>query len=63
METILMKRKVQAGGAAGAATVILVWAAGAAGLDVPPEVASAFTTLIAAAAGWLTPEGVVRSPK
>jgi hypothetical protein len=62
MEAIV-SRKVQAGGAAGALTVILVWAAGTAGLDVPAEVASAFTTLIAAAAGWLIPEPKnVRAP-
>lgn len=51
-----MKRKVQAGGLAGALTVILVWAAGAAGLEVPPEVASSFTTLLAVAVGWAVPE-------
>ena len=38
-----------AGGTAGAFTVIVVWAAGQFGVDVPPEVASAFTTLVAAA--------------
>lgn len=48
--------KVQAAGAAGAVTVILVWIVGLLGVDIPPEVASAFTTLIAAAAGWLTPQ-------
>lgn len=45
--------KVAAAGAAGAVTIMLVWAAGLAGLDVPPEVASAFTVLISFAAGWL----------
>lgn len=40
-------QKAQAGGAAGAFTVILVWACGEVGLDIPPEVASAFTTLVA----------------
>lgn len=45
--------KVKAGGVAGAATVLLVWAAGQAGVDVPPEVASAVTVLLSAAAGWV----------
>ena len=34
-------------GAAGALTVILVWVAGLAELVVPPEVGSAFTTIVA----------------
>jgi hypothetical protein len=37
--------KIQAAGAAGAVTVVLVWGAGLAGLDV--------TVLISSAAGWL----------
>lgn len=45
--------KVAAGGTAGAVTVVLVWALAQAGVELPPEVASAFTTLIAFAAGWL----------
>ena len=45
--------KVAAGGSAMGVTVILVWIAGMFGLEVPPEVASAFTALIGAAAGWL----------
>jgi hypothetical protein len=45
--------KVVAGGAAGAITVVLVWAAGFAGVEVPPEVASAVTVLISFAAGYL----------
>lgn len=44
--------KVQAAGAAGAASIVIVWLIGLAGADVPPEVASAFTTLLAAGAGW-----------
>lgn len=50
-----MDRKIQSAGAAGACTVVLVWVASLFGLDVPPEVASAVTTLLAVAAGWLTP--------
>jgi hypothetical protein len=53
MKGTAMQPKVQAAGAAGAATTVLVWAVGLAGLDVPPEVAAAVTTLIATAAGWL----------
>ena len=45
--------KVQAAGAAGAITILAVWVAGLFGLSVPPEAASAFTTLIATAAGYL----------
>lgn len=47
--------KVAAVGVAGAITLILVWVAGMAGLEVPPEVASAVTLLIAAGAGYFTP--------
>lgn len=47
------KPKVVAGGAAGAVTVVIVWVAGMFDVDVPPEVASAFTVLISFAAGYL----------
>ena len=47
------KPKVAASGIAGALTIVIVWAAGMAGVDVPPEVASAFTVIISFAAGWL----------
>jgi hypothetical protein len=48
---------------AGSMTVILVWAIGVAGLAVPPEVASAATTIIASvllAAGKRPPEAQAR---
>lgn len=45
--------KVWAGGAAGAASVILVYVAGLFGLAVPAEVASAFTVLLSFAAAYL----------
>ena len=45
--------KVAAAGVAGAFTVLVVYIVGLAGLDVPAEVASAFTTLIAFAAGYI----------
>lgn len=45
--------KVVAGGVAGAVTVLLVYAFGLAGVDVPAEVAAAVTTVISFAAGYL----------
>jgi len=45
--------KVAAGGIAGAVTILVVYIAGVLGLDVPPEVSSAFTTLVAFGAGYL----------
>ena len=41
--------------AAAAATTLIVWGAGLAGLDIPTEVQGALTTLIVFAAGWLVP--------
>jgi hypothetical protein len=38
---------------AGAVTILLVWGAGMAGLPVPAEVASAFTTVAAAIILWI----------
>ena len=46
--------KVAAAGIAGAVSVILVWLLNTvAGVDVPPEVAAAFTTVLAFGAGYL----------
>lgn len=45
--------KVVAGGIAGAVSIVIVWALGAGGVDVPPEVASAFTTIIAFFASYI----------
>ncbi len=45
--------KVAASGTAGAATIVLVWVLGQAGVSVPPEVAAAVTTLLSFAAGYL----------
>ena len=36
---------------------VLVWIAGEFGLDVPPEVATAFAALLITAAYWVVPEG------
>jgi threonine/homoserine/homoserine lactone efflux protein len=38
---------------AGAVTIVLIWVAGIAGLAVPAEVASAFTTVVAAVILWV----------
>jgi Flp pilus assembly protein TadB len=38
---------------AGALTILLVWAVGVAGLTMPAEVASAFTTIVAAIILWV----------
>ena len=46
--------KIQAAGAAGAVTIVLVWALAQAGVELPPEVASAITTIVATAAGYAT---------
>jgi hypothetical protein len=45
--------KVQAAGAAGAIATILVFVVSLFGLDIPPEVAAALTTLIATGAAYL----------
>ncbi|MEX5266793.1 hypothetical protein [Kocuria sp. CPCC 204721] len=50
---------------AGAATVVLVWLFGAAGVDVPPEVAAAFTVFLGGRGtllgGKLTPSNQTRT--
>ena len=51
--TLSPQPKVVAGGIAGAFTIVLVWVAGMLGVDVPAEVASAFTVLVSFAAGYL----------
>lgn len=45
--------KVKAASMAGAVSVLVVWAAAYGGVTIPPEVASAFTTLLAFVAGYL----------
>lgn len=51
-------RTVTTGSTAGAVTIIVVWAATAIWpqLVIPPEVASAFTLLVTAAAAWIVPD-------
>lgn len=48
--------KVTATGSTGAAGVLLVWMAGAFGLDLPPEVAAAAAVVLATAAGYFKTE-------
>lgn len=59
-------RKVTAAGVAGAATAIIVWILSAAfKVNIPPEIASAITVVLAVAAGYFIPPGandVVVSP-
>jgi hypothetical protein len=47
--------KVVAAGVTGALTVLLVWLAGLADIEVPPEVASAVTTILSFIAGYMAP--------
>lgn len=48
--------KVKAGGAAGAATILVVFIAGQLGLELSPEVAAAITTLITFVAAYFKRE-------
>jgi hypothetical protein len=45
--------KVAAAGVAGSFTIVLVYVAGLIGLDIPPEVASAVTAIVAFGAGYI----------
>ncbi len=47
--------KVATGALAGAVSVILVWIITKCGLDVPPEISSAFTTVISASSAYFAP--------
>ena len=49
----MVQKKVAAGGAAGAFTILLVWVLGELGVSVPAEAASAITTLVSFIAGYL----------
>lgn len=49
--------KISAAAAAGAVTVLLVWALGLVGVDVPTDVASAITLIVAVAAGYVRGQG------
>jgi hypothetical protein len=49
--------KIASAGVAGALTIVLMWVVSLFGVDVPAEVASAVTIIIAFAAGYIRPQG------
>lgn len=49
--------KLSAAGIAGAISVLCIWGLEQAGVSVPPEVASAITTVVAVAVGFLRSQG------
>lgn len=49
--------KIASAGIAGALTVVLMWVVSLFGVEVPAEVASAVTIIIAFAAGYVRPQG------
>ena len=49
--------KISAAAAAGAVTILLVWLCSLFGVDVPTDVASAITLIVAVAAGYLRGQG------
>ncbi len=51
----MLTPKVATGALAGAVSVIVVWIVNKFGVEVPPEIASAFTTVISAGAAWFAP--------
>lgn len=55
--TLKPTEKVQAGGYAGAASIVLLYIAGQLGADLTPEVAAAITLLIAGLGAWVKTEG------
>ena len=55
--TTKVPNKTAAAGVASPASVLVVWLAGEFGLEVPPEVAAAFVTLLTTLAYWATPAG------
>lgn len=50
---LLPTSKVAAGGASGAAAIVIVWFTGLCGLDVPGEVGAAFAVLLSTAGAYL----------
>lgn len=50
-----METKLTAGGVGGAAALILVWAAGQFGVDLPQPVANAIVVVSVFAVGWVVP--------
>jgi hypothetical protein len=52
---LVPEKKVTAAAVAGAIATILVWILHVAGVDMPPEVSAALTTVLAAVAGYMAP--------
>lgn len=52
--------KVAAGGLAGGLSMLVVWGIGATGIEVPPEIAAAVTTLVTFAVSYMVPEKVAK---
>lgn len=48
-------RKVAAGGLAGGVSMLIVWGIGAAGVEVPAEVAAAITTIVTFVTSYFVP--------
>lgn len=48
--------KIAASGIGGSVSVVLIWLAGMAGIEVPPEVAGAVATIISFFSGYLVRE-------
>lgn len=46
------RKKVAAGAAGGGASILIIYAAAQFGLDLPPEIASAFTTFVGTVAAY-----------
>ena len=57
MQPTVGPNKAYAAGGAGAVSILLVFMLGQAGVAVPPEVASAVTTVVATLMAWLVPHG------
>lgn len=57
MANLKPTEKVQAGGYAGAASLVLLWLAGQLGINLPPEVAGGMVLLVAGVGAWLKTEG------
>ena len=53
---LMPTRKMATVGVAGSITAVLVWSLSMVGVELPPDVASAITTLIAFGGGWLVSE-------
>lgn len=48
--------KIQAAGVSGAASIVIIWVLAQLGVEMPPEVAAAVTTILSVGAGYLKSE-------